>query len=90
MLGLLIEMAIVAAANSIGLLILGIRYAVFFGVLAAVLNLIPYISMFTATLSTVLTTLTISTDTSDLIWIVIIFYSIHIIDVNFLMPRIVD
>ncbi|MEP6595533.1 MAG: AI-2E family transporter [Ginsengibacter sp.] len=89
MLGLLIEMGIVAAANSIGLLLLGIQYAIFFGVLAAVLNLIPYIGMFTATLFTVLTTLTTTNNTSDLVWIVVIFYSIHIIDVNFLMPRIV-
>ena len=89
MLGLLIEMGIVAAANSIGLLLLGIKYAVFFGVLAAVLNLIPYIGMFTATLFTVLTTLTTTDNTSDLVWIVVIFYSIHIVDVNFLMPRIV-
>lgn len=89
MLGLLIEMGIVAAANSIGLLLLGIKYAVFFGVLAAVLNLIPYIGMFTATLFTVLTTLSTTSSTSDLVWIVVIFYSIHIIDVNFLMPRIV-
>lgn len=89
MLGLLIEMGIVAAANSIGLLLLGIKYAIFFGVLAAVLNLIPYIGMFTATLFTVITTLTTTNNTSDLIWIVVIFYSIHIVDVNFLMPRIV-
>ncbi len=89
MLGLLIEMGIVATANSIGLLLLGIKYAVFFGVLAAVLNLIPYIGMFAATLFTVLTTLSTTDNTSDLVWIVVIFYSIHIVDVNFLMPRIV-
>lgn len=89
MLGLLIEMGIVAAANSIGLLVLGINYAIFFGVLAAVLNLIPYIGMFTATLLTVLTTLTTTSSTSQLVWIVVILYSIHIVDVNFLMPRIV-
>ena len=89
MLGLLIEMGIVAAANSIALLVLGIQYAIFFGVLAAVLNLIPYIGMFSATLFTVLVTLTTSSHTSDVVWIVIIFYSIHIVDVNFLMPRIV-
>ncbi len=88
-LGLLIEMIIVAAANSIGLLILGIKYAIFFGVLAAVLNIIPYIGMFTATLLTVIITVTTSDNTSDLVWIIIIFYGIHIIDVNFLMPRIV-
>jgi len=87
--GLLIEMAIVASANSIGLVILGIKYAIFFGVLSAILNIIPYIGMFTATLSTVLVTLTTSNKTSDIIWIIVIYYSIHIIDTNFLVPRIV-
>jgi predicted PurR-regulated permease PerM len=87
--GLLIEMAIVASANSIGLILLGIKYAIFFGVLAAVLNIIPYIGMFTATLFTVLVTLTTSDKTSDIFWIIVIFYGIHIIDSNFLVPRIV-
>lgn len=87
--GLLIEMAIVASADSIGLIILGLKYAIFFGVMAAVLNLIPYIGMFTATLFTVLVSLTTTDSTSDIVWIIIIFYGIHIIDVNFLMPKIV-
>ncbi len=89
MVGLLIEMAIVATADSVGLVILGIRYALFFGVLAAVLNLIPYIGMFTATLFTVLVSLTTTDNTGNIIWIIVIFYSVHIIDVNFLMPRVV-
>lgn len=89
MVGLVIEMAIVAVANSIGLMILGIQYALFFGVLAAVLNIIPYIGTFSATIFTILVTLTTSDSTSDLIWIVVIIYGIHIIDTNFLMPRIV-
>lgn len=89
MTGLLIEMGIVAASNSIGLALLGIRYALFFGVLAAVLNIIPYIGMFTATLFTVLVTLTTSNNTSDIIWVIVIMYGIHIIDVNILMPKIV-
>lgn len=83
------EMGIVAAANSIGLLILGIQYAVFFGVLAAVLNVIPYIGMFTATLLTVLVTMSTTTHTSVLIWIIVIMYGIHMIDVNIMMPKIV-
>ena len=36
-------MAILAVLNSIGLLIIGIKYAVFWGVLAALLSIIPYI-----------------------------------------------
>lgn len=89
MTGLLIEMGIVAACNSIGLLMLGVKYALFFGVLAAVLNIIPYIGMFTATLFTVLVTLTTSNNTSDIIWVIIIMYGIHILDVNILMPKII-
>ena len=89
MTGLLIEMGIVAASNSIGLVMLGIKYALFFGVLAAVLNIIPYIGMFTATLFTVLVTLTTSNNSSDIVWVIVIMYGIHIIDVNILMPKIV-
>jgi predicted PurR-regulated permease PerM len=89
MLGLLIEMGIVAAGNSIGLMLLGVKYAIFFGVLAAVLNVIPYIGMFTATLFTVLITLTTTNSTSEIVWIVVVMYGIHIIDVNILMPKIV-
>jgi predicted PurR-regulated permease PerM len=89
MTGLLIEMGIVAACNSIGLIMLGIKYALFFGVLAALLNIIPYIGMFTATLFTVLVTLTTTNNTSDIVWVVVIMYGIHILDVNILMPNIV-
>src|SRR6185312_507007 len=90
MVGIVIEMSIVAFANSVGLLILGIKYAIFFGVLSAVLNIIPYLGMFTATVFTVVVTLTTSAHTSDGIWIVVIFYGIHMIDVNILMPNIVS
>jgi len=89
MLGLLIEMGVVAASNSIGLMLLGIKYALFFGVLAAVLNIIPYIGMFTATLFTVLITLTTTSNTSMVIWVIVVMYGIHILDVNILMPKIV-
>jgi predicted PurR-regulated permease PerM len=89
MTGLMIEMGIVAVCNSIGLMMLGIKYALFFGVLAAVLNIIPYIGMFTATLFTVLVTLTTSSNTGDIVWVIVIMYGIHILDVNILMPKII-
>ena len=89
MTGLLIEMGIVAVCNSIGLLMLGIKYALFFGVLGAVLNIIPYIGIFTATLFTVLVTLTTSNNSSDIIGVIVIMYGIHMLDVNILMPKII-
>jgi predicted PurR-regulated permease PerM len=58
--------------------------------MAAVLNIIPYIGMFIATLFTVLVTLTTSDNTSDVIWVVVVMYGIHILDVNILMPKIIS
>ncbi len=48
MTGLLIEMGIVTAINTAGFLFIGIQYAFFLGLLAALLNLIPYIGMLIA------------------------------------------
>ncbi|MEO5647909.1 MAG: AI-2E family transporter [Chitinophagaceae bacterium] len=89
MLGLLIEMGIIAVLNSVGLMMLGIKYAIFLGVFTAILNIMPFIGIFIGTLFTILITLTTSTNTSDLVWIAVILYVIHFIDSNILMPRIV-
>lgn len=43
--GMVIVMSIIAALNTIGLWVLGIEYAWFFGVLASVLMLLPYIGI---------------------------------------------
>lgn len=43
--GRLIVIAIVAVINSVGLTLIGIKQGIFFGVLAAVLDLIPYIGI---------------------------------------------
>ena len=45
LLGRLIVIAIVAVINSVGLTLIGIKHGIFFGVLAAVLDLIPYIGI---------------------------------------------
>ncbi|MCU0355041.1 MAG: AI-2E family transporter, partial [Cytophagales bacterium] len=45
LIGLLFVMSIIATLNTLGLLVLGIEHAVFFGVLAALLNVIPYIGI---------------------------------------------
>lgn len=89
MLGLVIEMGIVAAANSIVLLLIGVKYAVFLGVFSAILNIIPYVGILSGIIFTVLVTLTTSKDLSDVIWIIVSMEIIHFIDSNFLMPRIV-
>jgi len=89
MTGLIIEMAIVATCNSIVLLCIGVQYAVFLGVFAAVLNIVPYIGFFTGLLFTVLVTLGNSSGMNGIFWIIICMEIIHFLDSNFLMTKIV-
>jgi len=87
--GLVIEMVIVFALNSAGFLILGIKYAIFLGLVAAMLNLIPYIGMLVANVFCMLITLTSSENLSDVLWVGVILAAVQFIDNNFLMPLIV-
>ncbi len=90
MVGLLIEMGIVALLNAIGFFIIGIQYAIFLAVLAAILNMIPYIGMLVATILCMLITLATSTQISDLIWVAVALTVVQFIDNNFLMPYVVS
>jgi predicted PurR-regulated permease PerM len=87
--GLVMEMAIISASNTLLLLIIGVKYAVFLGVFTGILNILPYIGIYMGMLFTVLVTLTTDASTGQMTWIIIGFLVIHFIDANFLMPRIV-
>ena len=89
MLGLIIEMGVVAVLNSTILLLIGVKYAIFLGIFSAILNIIPYVGILMGVIFTALVTLTTSTHLSDIVWIVVCFEIVHFIDANFLMPRIV-
>lgn len=89
MLGLITEMGIVAVLNCTALVLIGVKYVIFLGILTAILNIIPYVGIIMGILFTLLVTLTTSKDLSDIVWIIISFEVIHFIDANFLMPRIV-
>ncbi|HEX2630982.1 MAG TPA: AI-2E family transporter, partial [Chitinophagaceae bacterium] len=58
MVGLLVEMAIVSVLNTIGFLLVGAPYPVFLAVLAAILNLVPYIGMLIASVICIAITFT--------------------------------
>ena len=90
MIGLIIEMGIVATINSVGFIILGIQYAIFLGVLAAILNMIPYIGMLIASIFCVLITLTTSTEITDIIGVIGILTVVQFVDNNIIMPRVVS
>ncbi len=90
MVGLLIEMGIVAALNATGFLLIGIDHVIFLAVLAAILNLIPYVGMLVASVICMLITLASTNDISDIIWVGVILTVVQFIDNNFLMPYVVS
>ena len=87
--GLLIECIIVFTLNSIGFLVLGIKYPIFLALIAALLNLVPYIGMLIANIFCVLVTLVSSNGDLNVLWVFGVLGAVQIIDNNFLMPFIV-
>src|SRR6201999_1696092 len=53
-LGLLLEMVIVAGATCLALWIVGVKYAILLGLLTGLFNIVPYIGIITAMLLSVL------------------------------------
>ncbi|HEY4286133.1 MAG TPA: AI-2E family transporter [Puia sp.] len=87
-LGLLLEMVIVAAATCLALWILGVKYAILLGLLTGLFNIIPYIGIFTATLLSTLVTFA-TAGAAKLLLVVCTILGIHLIDSNVLLPVIV-
>lgn len=89
LLGLFFEMLIMAALNSTAFLLLGIDYAILLGILAAILNIIPYIG---GVVSTLLPMAIAFVTKDSLIYPVLVFVItifIQFIDNNYIVPKIV-
>lgn len=86
--GLLLVTLIVAILNSVGLLILGIKHAIFFGIISGVLTIIPYIGIFIGAALPVIVALI----TKDSLWypagVIIVFSLVQFLEGNFITPRI--
>lgn len=89
MAGLMIEMGIVAVINWIGFMLIGIEYAIFLAVFAAVLNLIPYIGMLIAAIFCMLITLSTSPNPMDAVWTLAVLVLVQFFDNNIIMPKVV-
>lgn len=88
--GLLIETACVAALNSVGLLLFGVPYAVLLGIVAAILNLIPYIGGLVTTVLAVVVTFGNQPDLSIVFGVFGVFLFVQFINNNVLVPLIVN
>lgn len=86
--GLMIEAAIVAALNSIGLLILGIPYAFLLGTLGAIINMIPFIGGILSIALPVFMALATRSPSAAL-WVIGIYLVIQFIDNHYLVPKVV-
>jgi predicted PurR-regulated permease PerM len=87
--GLFFEMLIMAVLNSVGLLIIGIDYAIVLGILAAVLNVVPYIGGIIATLLPMFIAFVTKDSLFYPVMVFIVTIFIQFIDNNFIVPRIV-
>ncbi|WP_337042779.1 AI-2E family transporter [Emticicia sp. 17c] len=88
LIGLLIEAVIVATMISVGLLVMGIQYAVLMGIIAALLNLIPYIGNLIAMVFPITMALT-TKEPSYALWVIVLFSVVQFIDNNLIVPNIV-
>jgi predicted PurR-regulated permease PerM len=88
--GLLIEMIIVATMNSTALLLLGVKYAILIGCIGAILNLIPYLGGIIAIALPVLMATVTKDGYSTQLGVIAAYIVIQFIDNNILVPRIVS
>jgi len=87
--GLFIVIMIVAVLNSVGLLIMGVKYAIFFGVFASFLTIIPYIGIL---LGAMLPAMFVFLNTGSVgrgLTVVGIFAFVQFLEGNFITPNIV-
>ncbi|WP_255496327.1 AI-2E family transporter [Mucilaginibacter sp. FT3.2] len=87
--GLLIEMAIVATVVSVVFMMLGVKYAILLGLITGLFNIIPYIGIFTALIVSSAVTFATAPAQSTVIYVMITLVVTHLIDSNVLLPVIV-
>lgn len=88
-LGLFLVILIMATLNIVGLLAMGIQHAVFFGALAALLTIIPYVGIIIGSLLPIMFTLA----TMDSLWypfgVLLLFAGVQFLEGNFITPNII-
>ena len=86
--GLLTVIVIVSVLNAIGLLVLGVKFAVFFAVFASVLAIIPYIGILVGSAIPALVTLVETGSPGKAAAVVGVFVFVQFLEGNFITPMI--
>ncbi|MGZ3882642.1 MAG: AI-2E family transporter [Bacteroidia bacterium] len=87
--GLFLEMLIVAVLNSAGLLILGIDYAIILGITGAIVNIIPYVGGIIAIALPVIIAFVTKDSVTYSLLVLCIYIFIQFIDNHYIIPKIV-
>jgi predicted PurR-regulated permease PerM len=89
LLGLIIEAVLVSIMHSIGLLALGIEYAIIIGIIGAMLNIIPYLGGIVGVAIPMIIALITKPSPLYALYVLAIYYFIQLIDNNLIVPMIV-
>ncbi|MFL5728592.1 MAG: AI-2E family transporter [Cytophagaceae bacterium] len=89
LLGVLIVTTIISVMNIIGLSLLGVKYAFFFGILAGILNIIPYVGVFIGSSLPILYTYITGGSLWQTLGVVIVMWAIQFTEGHFITPNIV-
>ena len=89
LIGLFFEMIIIAVLNSIGLLLIGIDYAVILGIIGAILNIVPYIGGIIAIVLPMIIAFVTKDSLTYPLLVLLVYIFIQFIDNHFVIPNIV-
>ncbi len=89
LIGLFIEMLIIAILNSVGLLLIGIDYAIILGITGAILNIIPYLGGILATAIPMLIAFVTKDSSSYPLLVLIVYLFIQFFDNHYVIPYVV-
>ncbi|MGN8225672.1 AI-2E family transporter [Gracilimonas sp. BCB1] len=87
--GMLSVIGILAVLNTTGLFIIGLEHALFFGVFASLLAIIPYIGIIIGALPPLLFALLLTDSLITPVLVVAVFGTVQFLEGNFITPRIV-
>ena len=80
---------IMAVLNVGGLLLIGIPYAVFFGIVAALLTIIPYVGIIIGSIPPIVIALIMTDSLFYPIAVIILFVVVQTLEGNFITPKVI-
>jgi predicted PurR-regulated permease PerM len=89
LMGMLSVIGILAVLNTTGLFIVGLDHALFFGVFASLLAVIPYIGIIIGALPPVLFALLLTDSLLTPVFVIAVFATVQFLEGNFITPRII-